>query len=132
MFELTPSEFKFTVGNECCRLATSFKDRPHVVPVSYIYESNFFYISTDYNTKKLFNIYMNPNVSLAIDIYEPNQNKGIIVNGKVKIIESGQIYNKIYLLFHDKFGWVRNDPWKVGEALFIEIKPYAKTSWGIN
>ena len=132
MLQLTPCEFKFTVENECCRLATSFKDRPHVVAVSYIYESNLFYISTDYNTKKLFNIYKNPIVSLVIDIYEPNQNKGIVINGKVKIIESGQIYNKIYLLFHDKFKWVRNDPWKEGEAPFIEIKPYTKTSWGIN
>ncbi len=132
MLQLTPCEFKFIVENECCRLATSFKDRPHVVPVSYIYESNLFYISTDYNTKKLSNIYKNPIVSLVIDIYEPNQNKGIVINGKVKIIESGQIYNKIYLLFHDKFEWVRNDPWKEGEAPFIEIKPYAKTSWGIN
>lgn len=132
MFQLTPSEFQFTVENESCRLATSFKDKPHVVPVSYIYESNLFYISTDYNTKKLFNINKNPNVSLAIDIYEPNQNKGIVVNGKVTIIESGQIYKKIYLLFYNKFEWVRNGPWKEGEDPFIEIKPYAKTSGGIN
>lgn len=132
MCQLTPSEFKFTVENECCRLATSFKDIPHVVPVSYIYESNLIYISTDYNTKKLFNIHKNPNVSLAIDIYIPNQNKGIVINGKVKIIERGQLYNKIYLLFYNKFEWVRNNPWKEGEAPFLEIKPYTKTSWGIN
>ena len=132
MFQLTPTELKFIIEYECCRLATSFKDRPHVVPVSYIYESNLFYISTDYNTKKLFNIIKNPNVCLAIDIYQPNQNKGIVVNGKVRIIESGQIYNKIYLLFYNKFEWVRNDPWKEGGAPFLEIKPYAKTSWRIN
>ena len=132
MFQLTPSEFKFTIENECCRLATSFKDRPHVVPVSYIYENNFFYISTDYHTKKLYNINKNPNVSLAIDIYKPNQNKGIVVNGIVRIIENGQIYDKIYLLFYRKFEWVRNDPWKEGGAPFLKIKPYAKTSWGIN
>jgi len=132
MFQLTSSEFKFTIENECCRLATSFKDRPHVVPVSYIYESNLFYISTDYHTKKLFNINKNPNVSLAIDIYKLNQNKGIVVNGVVRIIENGPIYDKIYLLFYRKFDWVRNDPWKAGEAPFLEIKPYEKTSWGIN
>ncbi|TVP42049.1 pyridoxamine 5'-phosphate oxidase family protein [Candidatus Nitrosocosmicus arcticus] len=132
MFQLTPSEFKFTIENECCRLATSFKDRPHVVPVSYIYENNFFYISTDYHTKKLYNVNKNPNVSLAVDIYKPNQNKGIVVNGIVRLIENGQIYDKIYLLFYRKFEWVRNDPWKEGEAPFLEIKPYEKTSWGIN
>ena len=132
MFQLTQSEIKFILENECCRLATSFKDKPHVVPVSYIYESNFFYVSTDYNTKKLFNITKNPNVSLTIDIYKPNLKKGITVNGIVRIIENGQLYNKIYLLFYDKFEWVRNDPWKEGEAPFLEIKPDAKASWGNN
>ena len=42
MFQLTPSEIKFTIENEFCRLATSFKDRPHVIPVSYIYKAIFF------------------------------------------------------------------------------------------
>jgi nitroimidazol reductase NimA-like FMN-containing flavoprotein (pyridoxamine 5'-phosphate oxidase superfamily) len=132
MFRLNPSEIKFILENECCRLATSFKDKPHVVPVSYIYENNFFYVSTDYNTKKLFNIKKNPNVSLTIDIYKPNLKKGITVNGIVRIIENGQLYNKIYLLFYGKFEWVRNDPWKEGEAPFLEIKPDAKASWGNN
>ena len=102
MFQLTPSEIKFTIENEFCRLATSFKDKPHVVPVSYIYKDNFFYVSTDYNTKKLFNIKKNPDVSLTIDVYKPNLKKGITVNGIVKIIENGQMYNKIYLLFYSR------------------------------
>ncbi len=132
MIQLTPNEIKFTTENEFCRLATSFKDKPHVVPVSYIYEDNFFYISTDYNTKKLFNIKKNPNVSFTVDVYKPNLKKGITVNGIVRIIENGRIYEKIYLLFYRKFEWVRNDPWKEGEAPFLEIRPYAKASWGIN
>lgn len=132
MFQLTPSEIKFTIENEFCRLATSFKDRPHVVPVSYIYKDNFFYVSTDYNTKKLFNIKKNPDISMTIDVYKPNLKKGITVNGIVKIIENGQMYNKIYLLFYSRFEWVRNDPWKEGDAPFLEIKPYAKASLGIS
>ena len=132
MFQLTLTEIKFAIENEFCRLATSFEDKPHVVPVSYLYKDNFFYISTDYNTKKLLNIKKNPNVSLTIDIYKPNLKKGITVNGIVRIIENGQLYDKIYLLFYNKFEWVRNDPWKEGEAPFLEIKPYTKASWGIN
>ncbi|MDF0679408.1 MAG: pyridoxamine 5'-phosphate oxidase family protein [Candidatus Nitrosocosmicus sp.] len=132
MFELSPNEIKFIIENEVCRLATSFKDKPHVVPVSYIYKDNFFYISTDYNTKKLLNIEKNPNVSLTVDIYKPSFNKGITVNGIVRIIENGRLYDRIYLLYYDKFEWVRSDPWKEGEAPFLEIKPYTKASWGIN
>jgi general stress protein 26 len=132
MFQLTPHEIKFARENELCRLATSFKDEPHVVPVSYIYENNFFYISTDYNTKKFINIKRNPNVSLTIDNYKPKLKKGITLNGIVRIIENGLTYDKIYLLFYRKFEWVRNDPWNKGEAPFLEIKPYTKASWGIH
>jgi len=132
MFQLSPNEIKFIIENEVCRLATSFRDKPHVVPVSYIYEDSFFYVSTDYNTKKLFNIEKNPKVSLTVDIYKPSLNKGITVNGIVRIIENGQLYDRIYLLYYDKFEWVRSDPWKEGEAPFLEIKPSAKASWGIN
>ena len=132
MFQLTPNEIKFIRENELCRLATSFKDKPHVVPVSYIYEDNFLYISTDYNTKKLFNIKRNSNVSLTIDNYKPKFNKGIVINGIARIIEKGQIYNNVYLLFYRKFEWVRSDPWNEGEAPFLEIKPNTKVSWGIH
>ena len=85
-----------------------------------------------YNTKKLLNIEKNPNVSLTVDIYKPSFNKGITVNGIVRIIENGRLYDRIYLLYYDKFEWVRSDPWKEGEAPFLEIKPYTKASWGIN
>ena len=132
MFQLTPNEIKFIRENELCRLATSFKDKPHVVPVSYIYQDNFLYISTDYNTKKLFNIKRNPNVSLTIDNYKPKFNKGIAINGMARIIEKGQIYNNVYLLFYRKFEWVRNDPWNEGDAPFLEIEPITKVSWGIH
>ena len=132
MFQLTPNEIKFIRENELCRLATSFKDKPHVVPVSYIYEDNFLYISTDYNTKKLFNIKRNSNVSLTIDNYKPKFNKGIVINGIARIIEKGQIYNNVYLLFYRKFEWVRDDPWNEGEAPFLAVKPTTKVSWGIH
>lgn len=132
MFHLTPNEIKFIRENELCRLATSFKDKPHVVPVSYIYQDNFLYISTDYNTKKLFNIKRNSNVSLTIDNYKPKFNKGIAINGMARIIEKGQIYNNVYLLFYRKFEWVRNDPWNEGDAPFLEIEPTTKVSWGIQ
>lgn len=132
MFQLTPNEIKFIKENEYCRLATSFKDNPHVVPVSYIYEDKFFYISTDYNTKKLFNIKRNPNVSLTIDNHRSKLKQGITINGVVRIIDMGPIYNDIYQIFYNKFEWVRLEPWTEGEAPFLEITPCASASWRIQ
>ncbi len=42
------------------------------------------------------------------------------------------LHSRIYAVFHKKFGWVRADPWKEGEAPFIRIKPWWKVSWGLG
>ena len=121
----------FIVKNECCRLATCFRGKPHVVPMSYIFSDACFYISTDYNTKKFINIINNPNVSLVVDIYEPFNHKGIVINGTVELIEKGELFNTIYKKFFNKFEWVRKNPWVEGESPFLKICPHLKVSWGI-
>ena len=41
-------------------------------------------------------------------------------------------FKKLYQKFDKKFEWVRNDPWKEGEAPFIKVKPFSKISWGLE
>ncbi len=120
-------ELAFINKFEVCRLATASNNKPHVVPVCYVFTDGCFYIATDYNTKKFKNIRSNRNVCLLIDIYKPN--KAIMVEGIAEIIESGDEFNKIYKIFYDRFEWVRRDPWKEFEAPFIKIKPIKKVSW---
>ncbi len=120
-------ELEFINKHEICRLATSYNDKPHVVPVCYIFMNNCFYIATDYNTKKFKNIRKNKNVSLIIDVYKPN--KGIMVYGLGEIIDHSDEFKAIYKIFYDKFEWVRRDPWNEYEAPFIKIKPIRKVSW---
>lgn len=132
MTELRSKEIEFVRNNEVCRLATSVTDKPHVVPVSYMYQAGYFYVATDYKTRKFSNIKKNPYVSLVIDIYKPNKNKGLTINGIARVHEHGHKFNNIYDLFFQKFDWVRNDPWKEYEAPFIEIGILSKSSWGIN
>jgi nitroimidazol reductase NimA-like FMN-containing flavoprotein (pyridoxamine 5'-phosphate oxidase superfamily) len=125
-------EVKFIESNEVCRLASSdLKNIPHVVPVNYIFKESSFYIFSDYETKKIKNIRMNPNVALIIDVYHAPKNRAILIIGKANIIERGDEYREIYNMFYKKFGWVRADPWKEGEAPLIKIVPNKKISWGI-
>ena len=67
-----------------------------------------------------------------MDIYKPNLKKGITLNGMVKIIENGQLYDKIYLLFYASLSGFEMILGMKGKSPFLEIKPYTKTSWGIN
>ncbi len=124
----TPSERRFLEANEICRLATaSSKGWPLVTPVSYLLIGDAFYIATDYDTTKYRHLRENPRASLAVDTTAPN--RAVIVQGRAELIEKGKEFAEAYRAFHDKFAWVRNDPWKAGEAPFIKLSPTMKSSW---
>ena len=131
-FRYTKNEEKFLLENEACRMATSHNDIPHITPVTYIYKDGFFFIATDYNTRKYKNIKANKKIALSMDIYDSSvENKAIIIQGDVDIIERGQEFKDLYQIFNARFEWVRRDPWKEGEAPFLKIKPLKKVTWGI-
>jgi nitroimidazol reductase NimA-like FMN-containing flavoprotein (pyridoxamine 5'-phosphate oxidase superfamily) len=132
MVLLSPSETRFLASNECCRLSTCDRNRPHVVPVSYLFYQNCIYISTDYKTKKFTNIKKNPHICLVVDHYLPGNNKGLVLNGKATVVENGKKYYDIYKLFYKSFKWVRDDPWEQGEAPFLQIQFTSKSSWGLG
>jgi uncharacterized protein len=131
--KFTKNEEQFLLENEACRVATSHNDIPHITPVTYIYENGFFFMATDYNTRKYKNLKLNKNIALAVDIYNSSvENKAVIIQGTVDIIERGEEFKKLYQKFDKVFEWVRNDPWKEGEAPFIKVNPFSKVSWGLE
>jgi nitroimidazol reductase NimA-like FMN-containing flavoprotein (pyridoxamine 5'-phosphate oxidase superfamily) len=122
------AEVRFLERNEIARLATiSSGGMPHVVPVSYVFKDEDFLIAVDYGTKKYRNLLRNRTVGLVVDTLRPN--RGVMVQGKAEVFEKGPEFRKAYAIFHKRFGWVRADPWKEGEAPFVRIKPVMKASW---
>lgn len=131
LIEFSKSEERFLRLNELGRLATiSPNGMPHVVPVSYIFQTDAFLIATDYGTRKYRNLLANDRVAFVVDVYKPNL--GVLLQGKAKIVETGPEFREIYRLFHKKFSWVRADPWREGEAPFVRIEPTNKVSWGLS
>jgi nitroimidazol reductase NimA-like FMN-containing flavoprotein (pyridoxamine 5'-phosphate oxidase superfamily) len=127
----TKAERDFLARNEACRLATCHDGVPHVVPVSYVFEDGAFYIATDYETKKYENIKKNGRVALAADVYSSTGNRAVCVQGRAEIIERGKEFARLYKIFHERFDWVREDPWVEGEAPFLKVTPTNKVSWGL-
>jgi nitroimidazol reductase NimA-like FMN-containing flavoprotein (pyridoxamine 5'-phosphate oxidase superfamily) len=125
------AERDFLSSNEECRIATCHDGIPHVVPVSYIIEDDSFYIATDYGTKKYNNIKHNKRVALVIDVYSSVGNSAVCVQGTAEIVEKGDEFARLYKIFHDRFEWVRRDPWQEGEAPFLKVIPINKVSWGL-
>jgi uncharacterized protein len=129
---LTQKERKFLLENETCRIATSHNDIPHVVPVAYIYDKGNVIFVTDYGTRKYKNLEVNKNISVVVDVYDPSgENKAIVLQGKAVIIERGAEFRRLYRIFNRRFEWVRNNPWKEGEAPFVRVNTLNKVSWGL-
>lgn len=126
----TEAEIKFLCSNEICRIATSNNDQPHVTPVAYIFDEGKFYFATDYNTLKYNNLKKNNRICLVVDTTKNNRNTAIVTQGITTFIHKGRKFETLYKVFHQKFDWVKKDPWKQGEAPFIEVTPKKKVSWG--
>jgi nitroimidazol reductase NimA-like FMN-containing flavoprotein (pyridoxamine 5'-phosphate oxidase superfamily) len=130
--KFTKGEKEFLTHNEACRVATCQNNIPHVVPVSYVFEDGAFIFATDYETKKYKNISKNNRVALTVDVYSSIRNKAVCVQGTAELIENGIEFVRFYKIFHERFEWVRRDPWKEGEAPFVKVIPTGKVSWGLK
>jgi nitroimidazol reductase NimA-like FMN-containing flavoprotein (pyridoxamine 5'-phosphate oxidase superfamily) len=131
--KFTEKEVEFLLSNEGCRVATiTPNNTPHIAPVSFVFEGQKFYFATDYNTRKYKNLKENPKIALAVDVYSSVNNKAVIIHGNVNFIERGRKFKELYDIFYRKFDWVRDDPWKEGEAPFVQVEPYKKISWGLD
>ena len=131
MITFTKKELEFLESMEECRVATTHNNIPHVKPVSYLLEENTIYIATDYETRMYKNLLENPHAALSIDIYKSGGHKAVCIQGKATIIENGSEFSRIYKKFHEKFEWVRDQPWEEDEAPFVKIIPFSKASWGL-
>jgi len=131
--KFTKKEVSFLIENEVCRVATSHNDIPHIVAVNYIHDKDFLYFATDYDTKKYKNLEKNKRIAVIIDVYNSSlNNKAVVIQGTADLVETGEEFKRLYKIFETKFEWVRNDPWREGEAPFVKVLPGNKVSWGLE
>ncbi len=125
----TAPEKEFLKNHSICRFASiEANGWPHNVPVGYTFNGEFFYISTEYSTKKLRNVRQDPKVALVVD--EPGKpRKGVSVQGEASVLEKGSDFQnalqKIVSQHGEKWGF------KEGEQAILKVKTLKKFSWGI-
>jgi len=129
----TEKEIAYIKKGSLCRIATASKDaNPHVTPVLYVFDGNYFYIAIDYGEKKLKNLKENNKVALVIDDRTKKGARGIMVQGTAEILERGDEYKYALKLLFDRFEIYRKNPWGEGEAPIIKVIPKKKASWRVN
>jgi nitroimidazol reductase NimA-like FMN-containing flavoprotein (pyridoxamine 5'-phosphate oxidase superfamily) len=93
--KFTEREIEFLLENEVCRIATSYKDIPHITTVSYIYENGLIYFATDYSTRKYQILEENKRIAVIVDIYNSSiDNKAVVIQGIVEFIEKSKEFKR--------------------------------------
>jgi pyridoxamine 5'-phosphate oxidase family protein len=107
----TDEEAEFLAQSRLGRIATSFSDQPHVVPVGYEFDGKYFYFG-GWNLEKstkFRDIRKNGKVAFVVDdllTRDPWRPRGVEIRGIAEIEE--------------------ND-----DGLYVKITPIRKASWGL-
>lgn len=80
------------------RVATSFRDRPHVAPVWFDVKDGALWFSTFTGSRKVLNITRNARVAVCIDVADPGETKYVILEGRADVItgEARQDHLRIF------------------------------------
>jgi len=117
-------------------------ERPHVMPVWFIYEDGAIYISTSANSVKGRNLKKNKNVFLVIDTLVEGKEgfmrgTGVAVDGKAEVLTDNirDIMEKIFLKYVGKEGL--NTPLIQGwlaspNNIVVKIKPNKVMTWKVG
>lgn len=125
-------QLQFIKKAEVIRVATADKKgKPQVTPVCHVVWRGKIYFATDY-TKKLINIKQNPQIALVADIYQSSWKnlRGVMVQGKARIIRRGPLFRKIRELLYRKYKPYRTSaPFDEMGSPIIEIIPSKLVDW---
>jgi nitroimidazol reductase NimA-like FMN-containing flavoprotein (pyridoxamine 5'-phosphate oxidase superfamily) len=134
VMEFSEAETKFLNVQEVGRLATvSPKNRAQVTPIIYVFDDGVFYFTTMDMTKKFSNMKNNPNVGLAIDIYEEGGHKrqAVVVQGTSEEVEDDEEFERAKKMLTDKLAYYQVNPIVRGTNHLFRISPEHKVSWGL-
>ncbi|MGH7847064.1 MAG: pyridoxamine 5'-phosphate oxidase family protein [Candidatus Binatia bacterium] len=133
---LKKAEVEFLKLARLCHVAThDGTGRPHCVPVCPVFEKNLVYFASDKTAKKLKNLRRNPAVALAFDDYSESWSgiRGVMIQGKGKIIEKGPRFRKTRRLFYAKYPqYEQESPIGERDSAIVEVSLDHAFSWGLD
>ena len=138
VYRFKPHEARFIKRARVMRFASITREGyPHVVPLCHAFDGRFLYAATEYGTKKLENIKLNPKVAVIVDEYrEPwGRNRGVMIQGRAEVLERGAEFKKAAELLTKKFKYYEREPYgpiEEDDTPIIKIVPEKAVSWGLR
>lgn len=119
-----------------CRVATAGRrGMPHLVPVCHVVHGGKIYFGTGSDGRKVENLKENPRVALTVDLYSEawDNLKGVLVQGRAKLIERGPRFKKVRALLYRKYPqYPREAALDPSDSVVVEVTPARVFSWGVD
>ncbi len=108
----------------CCISTISSNGWPHLVPVSYVYQDEMFYIPASRGSKKVCNLRRNPKATILID--EEGSESGVLIECKAAILQNDEAKNLREFMRTER-GW-RNDE----TTVVLALRPLKRIFWSLR
>lgn len=119
-----------------CRVATAGNSgMPHVVPVCHVLVDGKIYFASEKGALKVRNLKQNPRIAVSVDIYSDAwaHLRGVLVQGRARLVEKGPRFRRIRGLLYRKYSqYPRQSAIGESDSVIIEVTPTGAFSWGID
>jgi coenzyme F420-0:L-glutamate ligase / coenzyme F420-1:gamma-L-glutamate ligase len=118
------------------RVATSSPEgQPHLVPVCHVVAGGKLYIGSGDDGAKVRNLRANPRITVTVDLYSDYwaELKGVMVQGKAKLIERGPVFQRARKKLYAKYPqYAKEAALSPSDSVILEITPTHVFSWGLE
>ena len=133
---LKKAEAQFIQWERICRVATAGTTGvPHLVPVCHVLVDGKIYFASGNDARKVLNLRANPRVTVTVDLYSDHwaHLKGVIVQGRARLIDKGPRFRKIRALLYRKYPQYPDEAaLDEKDSVIAEVTPTNVFSWGFE
>jgi nitroimidazol reductase NimA-like FMN-containing flavoprotein (pyridoxamine 5'-phosphate oxidase superfamily) len=128
--------WRFIERERLCRVATVNEDRtPHLVPVCHVVVDDTICFGSGNDARKVLNLRSNDQIAVTVDLYAEDwpQLKGVMVQGRARLIERGPRVRKIRARLYRKYPQYESEA-ALGESdsVVVAVVPDHVFSWGFE
>ena len=119
-----------------CRVATAGPGgMPHVVPAWHVVTDGKIYFASGRDGRKVLNLRANARIALTVDLYTEQWSglKGVMVQGKPRLIERGPAFRRIRRLLYAKYPQYPDEAaLEESDSVVVEVTPARVFTWGLE
>ena len=134
--KLTGAAAEFVRWARVCRVATvSAEGVPHLIPVCHVLAGQKLYFGSGNDGAKVRNVQANPNVTVTVDEYSDHWAglKGVMVQGRARIIARGPEFTRARDLLYEKYPqYSKEAALATSDSVIMEVTPTHVFAWGLK